>query len=250
MATHSNILAWRIPWTEEPGRFQSTWLQRVIHDWSDLAHTINVVICLHEWEELKSHVLPVADVCGGPTRWEMEEIWDGNGSSPPFKIEKLGHRDVIQLLNHHTQSSRIGHLGPIKVPSAFYWGASPWPRSAQMPFSPWSPVTGQESGPSLEVAIKVSLEPWGGVSKGSCLAGWGRGLRPISAALGSWQQVWMMNGQLNTMEQIDHCITDHNLFISSKRAIHYPGCHTAHVIARDKSPKPHSLGFSSHLFST
>ena len=29
MATHSNILAWRIPWTEEPGRLQSTGLQIV-----------------------------------------------------------------------------------------------------------------------------------------------------------------------------------------------------------------------------
>ena len=29
MATHSNILAWRIPWTEEPGRVQSMGLQRV-----------------------------------------------------------------------------------------------------------------------------------------------------------------------------------------------------------------------------
>ena len=29
MTTHSSILAWRIPWTEEPGRFQSTGLQRV-----------------------------------------------------------------------------------------------------------------------------------------------------------------------------------------------------------------------------
>ena len=28
-ATHSNILAWRIPWTEEPGRLQSLGLQRV-----------------------------------------------------------------------------------------------------------------------------------------------------------------------------------------------------------------------------
>ena len=26
MATHSNILAWRIPWTEEPGELQSIWL--------------------------------------------------------------------------------------------------------------------------------------------------------------------------------------------------------------------------------
>ena len=32
MATHSSILAWRIPWTEEPGGLQSTGLQRVGHD--------------------------------------------------------------------------------------------------------------------------------------------------------------------------------------------------------------------------
>ena len=31
-ATHSSILAWRIPWTEEPGRLQSIGLQRVRHD--------------------------------------------------------------------------------------------------------------------------------------------------------------------------------------------------------------------------
>ena len=32
MATHSNILAWKIPWTEEPGGPQSMELQRVRHD--------------------------------------------------------------------------------------------------------------------------------------------------------------------------------------------------------------------------
>ena len=32
MATHSSILAWRIPWTEEPGGLQSIELQRVRHD--------------------------------------------------------------------------------------------------------------------------------------------------------------------------------------------------------------------------
>ena len=32
MATHSSILAWEIPWTEEPGRLQSIGLQRVRHD--------------------------------------------------------------------------------------------------------------------------------------------------------------------------------------------------------------------------
>ena len=32
MATQSSILAWRIPWTEEPDRLQSRGLQRVRHD--------------------------------------------------------------------------------------------------------------------------------------------------------------------------------------------------------------------------
>ena len=32
MATHSSILAWRIPWIEEPGKLQSTGLQRVGHN--------------------------------------------------------------------------------------------------------------------------------------------------------------------------------------------------------------------------
>ena len=37
MATHPNVLAWRIPWTEKPGRLQSMGSHRVRHDWSDLA---------------------------------------------------------------------------------------------------------------------------------------------------------------------------------------------------------------------
>ena len=37
MATHSSVLAWKIPGTEEPGGPLSMGLQRVGHDWSDLA---------------------------------------------------------------------------------------------------------------------------------------------------------------------------------------------------------------------
>ena len=44
MATHSSILAWRILWTEEPGRLQSIGSQRVRHDWSGLACTH---VCMH-----------------------------------------------------------------------------------------------------------------------------------------------------------------------------------------------------------
>ena len=40
MATHSSILTWRIPWTEEPGRLQFIGLRRMRHDWSNSA-------CIH-----------------------------------------------------------------------------------------------------------------------------------------------------------------------------------------------------------
>ena len=36
MATHSNILAWKSPWTEEPGRLKSMGPQRVRHNWAHL----------------------------------------------------------------------------------------------------------------------------------------------------------------------------------------------------------------------
>ena len=33
MVTHSSVLAWEIPWTEEPGGLQSVESQRIKHDW-------------------------------------------------------------------------------------------------------------------------------------------------------------------------------------------------------------------------
>ena len=39
MATHASTLAWRIPWTEEPGGLQSKGSQRVGHDWGTNTHT-------------------------------------------------------------------------------------------------------------------------------------------------------------------------------------------------------------------
>ena len=47
MATHSSILAWKIPWTEEPGRLQSMGLQRVRHDWATSFLGLTGLIFLH-----------------------------------------------------------------------------------------------------------------------------------------------------------------------------------------------------------
>ena len=51
MATHSSILTWRIPWTEEPGGLQSIESHRVRHDWSDLAcmHARLWESCISQW---------------------------------------------------------------------------------------------------------------------------------------------------------------------------------------------------------
>ena len=46
MATHSNILAWRIPWMKEPGGLQSVGLQRFGHDWATSLHSLE---CNSQW---------------------------------------------------------------------------------------------------------------------------------------------------------------------------------------------------------
>ena len=50
LATHSSILFRRILWTEEPGGLRSMGLQRVGHDWSDLAH----IVAAHHKEKANS----------------------------------------------------------------------------------------------------------------------------------------------------------------------------------------------------
>ena len=48
MATHSSTLAWKIPWTEEPGGLQSTGSQRVGHDWAT-SLSLSLFESLSDW---------------------------------------------------------------------------------------------------------------------------------------------------------------------------------------------------------
>ena len=47
MAIHSSILTWDTPWTEEPGRLQSTGLQRVRYNWVRTFHSIYIHIYIY-----------------------------------------------------------------------------------------------------------------------------------------------------------------------------------------------------------
>ena len=55
MATHSSILVWRIPWTEEPGGLQSMGSQRVRHGWVTITHT-HTHTWLHVFPSQKIHI--------------------------------------------------------------------------------------------------------------------------------------------------------------------------------------------------
>ena len=59
MAIHSSILAWRIPWSEDPSRLQSTGSQRTGHDWVTNTHTYHIlskthILCLFLKKKKKS----------------------------------------------------------------------------------------------------------------------------------------------------------------------------------------------------
>ena len=54
MAIHSSILAWKIPWTEEPGRLQSMGSQRVRHDGTNRATDANIA-CWGRKQVLRIH---------------------------------------------------------------------------------------------------------------------------------------------------------------------------------------------------
>ena len=61
MATHSSILAWEIPWTEEPGGLQSMGSQWVRHNWVTNAFTFLMNIACYYYSEMKGMLNAVYD---------------------------------------------------------------------------------------------------------------------------------------------------------------------------------------------
>ena len=59
METHSNILTWRIPWTEEPGKLQSMGSQRVWQDWVTNTSTSWIVMLISDSNSIKD----ISEMC-------------------------------------------------------------------------------------------------------------------------------------------------------------------------------------------
>ena len=116
MATHSSILAWRIPGTEEPGGLQSMGSQRVGHDWAAISHslihqTLGAPCCYlttNQWEE--SHTL-----CSPHTEnhWEFQGVLNTSHSlsllGPAISLPLL-HTTTCWLLASHCPKHRNLHL--------------------------------------------------------------------------------------------------------------------------------------------
>ena len=67
--THSSILAWSIPWAEEPGRVQSTRSQRVRHGWAHTHMHAHTSTCTHTQTHTDNHSLKKPVLCCGATQW-------------------------------------------------------------------------------------------------------------------------------------------------------------------------------------
>ena len=77
MAPHSSTLAWKIPWTEEPGRLQSMGLLRIWHDWATSLSTFH----FHALEkEMATHSSVVA--------------WRIRGTEEPSGLQSTGSHRV------------------------------------------------------------------------------------------------------------------------------------------------------------
>ena len=84
MATHPSILAWKIPWTEEPGGLQSTGLQRVRQDWAislSLSYTIWTLSFHEEFQ-------PVSKTLRNLYAGQEATVRTGHGTTDWFQIGK------------------------------------------------------------------------------------------------------------------------------------------------------------------
>ena len=101
MATHSSILAWKIPWTEKPGGVQSIRLQSIKHDWETEHEHTGVLIVSWYWYYACVHpkslqscltVTPCTIAHQAPLfmGFSRQEYWSGLPCSPPGAFPNPG----------------------------------------------------------------------------------------------------------------------------------------------------------------
>ena len=104
MAPHSSTLAWKIPWTEEPGGLQSMGSLRVGHDWATSLSLFTVTHWRRKWQptpvflpgESQGRGSLVAAVCG-ITQSRTQLKWLGSSSSKQLVHDSYGSTTRLQF---------------------------------------------------------------------------------------------------------------------------------------------------------
>ena len=115
MATHSTILAWKIPWTEEPGRLQSKGSQRVGHDWSGWTST-------HVWLKQERLIFSQFLEAGSPgSEYQksqvLERLSDGCLLTVSHMAEKMSKLSGLSYKDTNaTTKSSPRHFIPTQLP--------------------------------------------------------------------------------------------------------------------------------------
>ena len=89
MATHFSILAWCIPWTEKPSGLQSTWLQRVRHNLSNLACML-MDKRVDSWATLRSRLGELSPVDGQGMQ-VPSLVREVRSHMPPGQLKPVGY---------------------------------------------------------------------------------------------------------------------------------------------------------------
>ena len=140
MATHYSTLAWKIPWTEEPGRLQSMGSQRVRHDWGTKITADGD--CSHE---IKRHLL-----LGRKAMTNLESLLKTRDIILPTKVH-LVKAIVFPLVMYGCESWNIKKAEHQRIDAFELWC---WRRLLRVPW------TARRSNQSIlkEISPEYSLE--------------------------------------------------------------------------------------------
>ena len=107
MAIHSSTIAWKIPWTEEPGRLQSMGSQRVGHDWAISLHfnlllgTSRVVLVVKTLPANAGDARDTSSIPGSGRSLEQEMVthssiraWKIPWTEEPGRLQSMGPQRV------------------------------------------------------------------------------------------------------------------------------------------------------------
>ena len=119
MATHSCILAWRIPWTEEPGGLPSMGSQRIGHDWA-IKHSTGVQWRTSEPQNIFIRCCWILELqYAGIIHFSTSSLHSPLACQSLFLFQKIliiwGKRKLPECCSCHFWKSIYVHLHPAKI---------------------------------------------------------------------------------------------------------------------------------------